>query len=159
MNIRYATPTDEPVITRYNLALAQESEDLKLDPNTVSQGVNAVLNDTSKGLYIVAEDSGQVVGQLMITYEWSDWRNGNIWWLQSVYVRPDNRGAGVFRKLLDFVRSQAEATPHVCGIRLYVHRENQAARKTYVRLGFLATEYEIQELELRRSTAIKPGAS
>jgi len=150
MDIRYATPADEPAITRYNLALAQETEDLQLDSNIVHRGVSAILNDASKGLYIVAETGGEVVGQVMITYEWSDWRNGNIWWLQSVYVRADHRGAGVFRKLLDFVRLQAESAPDVCGIRLYMHRENEIARKTYTRLGFVTTEYQVLELQLRR---------
>jgi GNAT superfamily N-acetyltransferase len=91
------------------------------------------------------------VGQVMITYEWSDWRNGNIWWLQSVFVRPDWRGKGVFRALFEHVRKKAETTPGVCGIRLYMHSANSRARAAYENLGFNTTEYVVLE------TTLQPG--
>jgi GNAT superfamily N-acetyltransferase len=101
---------------------------------------------------MVAEHDGEIVGQVMITYEWSDWRNGNIWWLQSVYVRPDWRGKGVFRQLFEFVRHEAAHSTEVCGVRLYMHGSNERARKVYTELGFAATEYQVFELSTRSST-------
>src|SRR5689334_19875616 len=98
MKIRKAISSDAPVITDFNLRLARESEALELDLGTVTQGVAALFKDPSKGIYFVAETSETgMVGQLMITYEWSDWRNGTIWWIQSVYVKDEFRGAGVFK--------------------------------------------------------------
>jgi GNAT superfamily N-acetyltransferase len=152
LSIRPAIPADQAVITQFNLLLALETEKLVLDQAVVSKGVQAILNDASKGLYFVAEAGGQVIGQVMITYEWSDWRNGNIWWLQSVYVRGDQRAQGVFRQLFLFVKGQAEGTPGVCGIRLYMHSGNQRARQVYANLGFEFTEYEVFEMPLRSSS-------
>jgi GNAT superfamily N-acetyltransferase len=147
--IRSATPADHAVVTQFNLLLALETERLVLDQSVVSEGVRAILGDAAKGLYFVAETNAQVVGQVMITYEWSDWRNGNIWWLQSVYVRQDQRARGAFRQLFQFVKGQAEQTPGVCGIRLYMHSGNQRARQVYANLGFEFTEYEVFEMQLK----------
>jgi GNAT superfamily N-acetyltransferase len=146
--IRPASLADHAVITQFNLLLALETERLVLDQALVGQGVHAILGDASKGLYFVAETGNEVVGQVMITYEWSDWRNGNIWWLQSVYVRQDHRARGVFRALFSHLKTLAETTPGVCGMRLYMHSGNQKARQVYANLGFDFTEYEVFELPL-----------
>ncbi|SPE56699.1 GCN5-related N-acetyltransferase [Verrucomicrobia bacterium] len=137
-------------MTDFNVRLAAETEGLQLDPACVATGVAAVLNDPAKGIYFVAESDGAVVGQLMITYEWSDWRNGNIWWIQSVYVKEGFRRRQVFRKLFDHLVRLARETPDVCGLRLYMHGDNLRARQTYERLGMTATRYEVFEMELRR---------
>jgi len=148
LKIREAVLADAPVITAFNLRLAEESEGLRLQPRTVQAGVGAELTDRSKGIYYVAELGGAVVGQLMITYEWSDWRNGTIWWIQSVYVKPECRGAGVFRALFSHVRTLAQQQKDVCTLRLYVHSGNAPARQSYERLGMSRTQYEIFELEV-----------
>jgi GNAT superfamily N-acetyltransferase len=148
LRIRQATLSDAPLLAQYNLQLALETEDLRLDPATVNQGVRAVLQDPAKGIYYVVEAEGAVVGQLMITYEWSDWRNGQIWWIQSVYVLPDFRGRGVFTALFRHIESLARSQKEVCSLRLYMHADNAAARRAYERLGMKATAYQVFELEL-----------
>jgi GNAT superfamily N-acetyltransferase len=120
---------------------------LKLKPEVVRSGVAAVLNDASKGVYYVAETNGAVVGQLMITYEWSDWRNGNLWWIQSVFVKEEFRGQGVFRALFKHLEDMARSDAGVAGLRLYMHAENEAARRTYERLGMRHSDYEVFELD------------
>lgn len=132
----------------FNLRLAAETEDLKLDPAFVEPGVASLLADPAKGIYFVAHLKGTIIGQVMITYEWSDWRNGNIWWLQSVYVRQDFRQQGVFRKLFRHVENLARAREDVCGLRLYMHAENSRARQSYERLGMRHTAYEVFEMSL-----------
>jgi ribosomal protein S18 acetylase RimI-like enzyme len=127
--------------------LARETENLHLEPDCVAQGVRAILEDQAKGLYYVAEIDGTVAGQVMITYEWSDWRNGNLWWLQSVYVKPEFRQRGVFRALFAHLQKLAQGSDGVCGLRLYMHADNQRARKSYERLGMRHTKYEVFEME------------
>ena len=127
MNIRQAALSDAPVVAEFNLRLAGETEQLRLDPEVVRAGVAAVLSDPAKGIYFVAEAEGAVVGQLMITYEWSDWRNGNFWWIQSVYVAPEFRQRGVFHVLFQLVHRLAKSRQDVCGLRLYMHAENHRA--------------------------------
>ena len=117
MKIRLATLLDVPIVTEFNLRLADETEQLKLDPETVRAGVATVLGDASKGLYLLADLDGRIAGQLMITYEWSDWRNGNLWWLQSVYVHPEYRSRGVFRALFSHLTELARAREDVVGLR------------------------------------------
>ncbi len=119
-----------------------------LDPARVRAGVVALLSDAAKGRYFVAEVDGAVAGQVMVTYEWSDWRDGNIWWLQSVYVKRECRGQGVFRTLFRHVRNLAEADGDVCGLRLYVHAENSTARLTYERAGMKLTPYQVYEIPI-----------
>jgi GNAT superfamily N-acetyltransferase len=138
---------DAPIIARFNLRLAAETEGLHLDPERVAAGVSALLGDPAKGVYYVAEAASQVVGQLMITFEWSDWRNGNIWWLQSVFVDPVFRRRGVFRLLFKHVQHLAQAQEGVRALRLYMHSENDRARRTYERLGMQRTAYEVFEQE------------
>jgi GNAT superfamily N-acetyltransferase len=136
------------MIANFNLLLAEESEHLHLDPARVASGVATVLKDPTKGVYYIAEQNGVVAGQLMITYEWSDWRNGNIWWLQSVYVKAEYRKQGVFRALFEHLREAARQQKDVCALRLYMHADNFRARRSYERLGMSKTQYEVFELEL-----------
>src|SRR5689334_19230180 len=122
--------------------MAWETERRRLKPATVRRGVAALIKSPPRGTYFVAEDKGEVVGQLLITYEWSDWRNGNFWWIQSVYVREDFRGCGVFRALFAHIEALAKRRRDVCGLRLYVEAHNKGAQKTYARLGMKKTVYE-----------------
>jgi len=147
MNIRQATLSDAPVVAEFNLRLAEETERLRLNPEVVRAGVAAALSDPAKGIYFVGETEGAVVGQLMITYEWSDWRNGNFWWIQSVYVKPEFRGRGVFRALFKHLEGLARSNPEVAGLRLYMHTENHRARRTYEQLGMKHSDYEVFETD------------
>jgi GNAT superfamily N-acetyltransferase len=144
-SIREARPDDAAVIAGYNSAMAEETEGKELDTACVGPGVEALLLDSSRGRYWVAEGDGDVIAQLMVTYEWSDWRNGNIWWIQSVYVRPDRRRQGVFSGLYDYVKSLADATPGVIGLRLYVDADNLRAQQTYRALGMETSDYLVME--------------
>jgi len=147
IQIRPACFSDAPVIAEFNRRMAWETERLQLDPETLRQGVTAVLDDTAKGVYYLAETGGTVVGQLMITYEWSDWRNGNLWWIQSVFVKEEFRGQGVFRALFKHLHNLARADAGVAGLRLYMHSDNAAARQTYERLGMQHSDYEVFEMD------------
>jgi GNAT superfamily N-acetyltransferase len=149
LKIREAVLSDAPVVAAFNLLLAEESEGLRLEEAIVHAGVTAMLKDPAKGRYYVAEAEGTVVGQVMITYEWSDWRNGNMWWIQSVYVKPEFRRAGVFRSLFNYLRNLAQTRKDVCSLRLYVHSENTRAHESYKRLGMTLTQYEVFELDVR----------
>jgi len=150
IRIRDARPSDAAVIAEFNVKMAMETENRPLDPGLINPGVAAVLADATKGRYWVAELDGEVIGQLMVTYEWSDWRNGAFWWIQSVYVRSDSRRNGVFSLLHRHVESIARATPDVCGLRLYVERDNQRAQKTYLALGMSAPGYQVMEVDFRK---------
>ena len=147
--IRRSNPADASIVAEFNALLAQETEQLALDRVGLRAGVEAVLGDASRGIYWLAMADGEVVGQLMITFEWSDWRNGFFWWIQSVYVRQDWRGRGVFRALYEHVHREAKSRGDVCGLRLYVEHENQPARKTYERMGLRATSYDFYEVDFR----------
>jgi ribosomal protein S18 acetylase RimI-like enzyme len=143
--LRRADAADAPTIVEFNLRLAEESEGKLLDPAVLAAGVAAGLADPDKALYFVAEEGGVIVGQVMVTREWSDWRNGWIWWIQSVYVRPEARRRGIFRALYNHVQGLAEADPQVIGLRLYVEKENHAAQQTYLSLGMERTGYLVLE--------------
>ena len=143
MEIRSATPGDVATIAEFNAAMALESEDVVLDIDTLTAGVAAALADRGKGFYLLAEADGYPVGQLMVTYEWSDWRNGWIWWLQSVYVRPEYRRGGVFRRLYRQLWELAEAQGDVQGLRLYVMRDNAGAKRTYESVGMAHSQYDM----------------
>ncbi len=143
--IRDAAPADGSVIADFNSRLSQETEGKELDPALIGPGVAAMLADPDKGRYWVAEADGDVVGQIMVTYEWSDWRNGMWWWLQSVYVREDHRNAGVFGALYRYVEALARDDESVVGIRLYVEKDNTLAHSVYDRLGFRETGYQMQQ--------------
>ena len=129
--------------------MAKETEGIDLDPSLIAPGVRAVLTDAAKGFYFVAEIDGVVAGQMMVTFEWSDWRNGNIWWIQSVYVSPNHRRRGVFKALYQHVRDQALENA-VVALRLYVERENLNAQKTYVAMGMHLSHYLLMEETLPR---------
>jgi len=152
MTIRQATPADADVIADFNLRLAEETEQLQLHPATVRQGVAAILSDPAKGFYFLAVFDCVVAGQVMITYEWSDWRNGNLWWLQSVYVRKEFRCRGVFRALFHHLEELARIRD-IAGLRLYMHADNKHARRTYERLGMIRCHYEV----LQKDFALKPA--
>ena len=145
VTIRDATPGDAAIIADYNGRLAAESEGMHLLPEIVGPGVEAMLADRARGRYWVAEADGRVVGQIMVTYEWSDWRNGSIWWIQSVYVHGDYRRRGVFSALYRHVESLARRDPQACGIRLYVERDNERAQRTYASLGMRMTDYRVMQ--------------
>lgn len=145
LTIRPAHPGDAAFIVDCNLRLARESEDITLDPDRVTAGVAAVLGDDTKGFYLIAEADGQRAGQLMITYEWSDWRNGVFWWFQSVYTMPEFRGRGVFRALYSHVETLAAQTGNVCGLRLYVAPDNGRAQQTYLSRGMHDSRYLLFE--------------
>jgi ribosomal protein S18 acetylase RimI-like enzyme len=150
MEIRQATIADAAAIAEYNVALAKESEDLTLEPAVVRQGVEAALRDAAKGVYFGAYEGGKLVGQIMVTYEWSDWRNGNFWWLQSVYVHPEFRSRSVFKSLFAHALEQAQKTPGICGFRLYVEEHNSRAQAAYHRFSFERTNYQVLERLLVR---------
>ena len=149
MRIRDATPADLAFIASANAAMALESEGQTLDPVLLLPGVRAVIDDPSLGRYCLAEVDGLPVGQLMTTYEWSDWRNGVFLWIQSVYVLPGHRGSGIFRSLFRHLEARAQADPTICGIRLYVDRGNTRAQEVYARLGLHRSNYTVMETVYR----------
>src|SRR5512133_4332608 len=124
--IRKATPADAPAIISFQQAMALETEGLELKTDIITPGVRAVFDDPGKGEYYVAEDQGKVVASLMITYEWSDWRNANVWWFQSVYVMPDYRRTGIFRSMFQHIKNEGEKDG-IAGLRLYVETNNSPA--------------------------------
>ncbi|MGQ0383629.1 MAG: GNAT family N-acetyltransferase [Gammaproteobacteria bacterium] len=149
MRIREATAADLEFIVRANQALAQETEEQSLDPALLRPGVKAALHDPALGRYYLAEDEGRPVGQLMTTFEWSDWRNGLLLWVQSVYVLPEDRGRGTFRALFRHLADLAQHDPRICGIRLYVDRGNVRAQQVYARLGMHRSNYAVMEVVYR----------
>jgi GNAT superfamily N-acetyltransferase len=146
ISLRRATPGDANTIADFNAAMAQETEGLELDRDRLRRGVEALLADETKGYYYLAEIDGRVAGQLMITFEWSDWRNATYWWIQSVYVHPDFRQQGVFSSLYRHIESLALTHGTVCGIRLYVERQNLRAQKAYEALGMHHSHYTMMEV-------------
>jgi GNAT superfamily N-acetyltransferase len=148
--IRDARPSDAATIVGFNVEMAMETEGRSLEPELIDPGVAAVLEDPGRGRYWVAEMDGDVVGQLMVTYEWSDWRNGVFWWIQSVFIRDDCRRKGIFSALHRHVETLARSAGDVCGIRLYVERENRRAQKTYEALGMTLPGYQVMEIDFRK---------
>lgn len=144
MNIRRAAAEDVPALVQFNQAMALETEGKRLDTETLTNGVGAVFEDASKGFYVVAEDRG-IVGGLMVTFEWSDWRNKWFWWIQSVYVIPEARGKRVYSLMYDFVKETARKEGGICGFRLYVEKENTHAQKVYERVGMEESVYLMYE--------------
>ena len=149
LNVRLAKPEDAVRIASFSAAMALETEGRHLDRNRLHDGTIALLNSPDRGFFMVAEleraDDRQLLGQLMITYEWSDWRNGVFWWVQSVYVDRTWRRQGVFRRMHQAVLQEAKARTDVCGVRLYVDKENPIAHVTYERLGLIRSAYQIYE--------------
>ena len=157
--IRPAVLSDADVICEFNRLMAKETENKDLDPGVLKAGVAAMLADSNKGRYFVAEEAphprplsqgergaGGVVGQLGVTSEWSDWRHGNFWWIQSVYVTEQARRHGVFRKLYEHLLTEARAQANVIGVRLYVEHDNAIAQATYQKLGMIMTGYQVMEV-------------
>ena len=147
LSIRTATAADWECVADFNCRLARETEDKELNRAKIEPGVQAVVGDANRGVYYLAEQDGKVIGQLMITREWSDWRNGWFWWIQSLYVIAESRGRGVFKSLYRHVESEAAKASDVRGLRLYVDEDNQRAQDVYARLGMNKSRYEFFELE------------
>ena len=145
IDYRQATPSDVSVIVDFQVAMARETEELDLDREVCTRGVQAVFDDDSRGRYFLAQSEGTVIASLMITYEWSDWRSGNVWWIQSVYVRPEFRRQGVYAGLYLHVQSLVQSDDSVRGIRLYVDRRNVSAQQVYTRLGMNGDHYQVFE--------------
>jgi GNAT superfamily N-acetyltransferase len=146
--IRQATDTDLESLVAFSMAMALETEGRRLDETRLREGTRSLLTSPAYGFFMVAETRDldpHLIGQLMITYEWSDWRNGVFWWIQSVYVDPAWRRRGVFRRMHGTVVSQAKANPKVCGIRLYVEQENRTAETVYQRVGLAQSAYKVYE--------------
>lgn len=147
ITIRQGIRTDAETIARFNVALAKETEHFDLDERRTLRGVNGMFDDHSRGFYLVALNENTIVGQLMITYEWSDWRNGVFWWIQSVYVLKEFRGQKVFRSLFERVIAMAKEHGNVCGIRLYAEKGNTSAHAVYAKLGMTVTDYDLLEID------------
>jgi len=145
MNVRDALPADLPVLVSFQQRMAAETESLTLNIAVVSRGVQAVFDDRNKGHYVVVEHEEGIIACLLITVEWSDWRNGQIWWIQSVYVEPEFRGRGVFRLLYDHIQQRARADSSVRGLRLYVDKTNKPAQQAYEKLGMNGEHYRVFE--------------
>ena len=142
---READVTDAAGIAAFQRAMARETEEVELDAAVVDRGVRAVFDEPARGRYFVAEAEGRVIASLLITYEWSDWRDGNVWWIQSVYVRPEFRRRGVYAQMYEHVKGIAEHDPNVRGIRLYVDRRNASAQDVYRRCGMNGEHYLVFE--------------
>jgi ribosomal protein S18 acetylase RimI-like enzyme len=147
MRIRIANESDAMSLVDFNQAMALETEGKHLETDVLRGGVGAVFGDQKKGFYIVAEENSEIIGGLMITFEWSDWRNSWFWWIQSVYILPKARGRKIYSLLYKFVKEEA-AKNDVCGIRLYVEKENVNAQKVYEKLGMEASNYLMYEEKL-----------
>ena len=142
---REATVTDAGDIVAFQQAMARETEGIELDEAVVTRGVRAVFDQPARGRYFVAEAEGTVIASLLITYEWSDWRDGNVWWIQSVYVRPEHRRRGVYARMYDEIKSSVLRDASVRGIRLYVDRRNTLAQDVYRRCGMNGEHYLVFE--------------
>jgi GNAT superfamily N-acetyltransferase len=144
ITIRKARTEDTNAIIDFQQKMAWETEQMTLVPEIISKGVNAVFENSTRGQYWVAEENGNVVASLLITYEWSDWRNANVWWFQSVYVLPDYRRTGIFRSMYSHIKKEADRQG-VAGLRLYVETNNSRAQKTYEALGMISEHYTMYE--------------
>lgn len=145
MKIRIAETGDIDSLVDFNQKMALETEGRHLDGDILKSGVEAVFHDQSKGFYVVTEDAGAILGGLMVTFEWSDWRNKWFWWIQSVYIVPEGRGKGIYREMYEFVKTKAQEDKSVCGFRLYVEKDNISAQKVYERVGMAASDYLMYE--------------
>ena len=143
--IRMGEAHDAPTLVKSNVAMAWETEQKKLSPDVVARGVRNLLSNPRNGFYVLAEIDHEVVGSLMVTYEWSDWRDALFWWIQSVYIKPAFRKRGVFRRLYEFVKEEALHETGVCGLRLYVEQGNIIAQKTYESIGMIPAPYRFYE--------------
>ncbi|MBS1949374.1 MAG: Acetyltransferase, GNAT family [Cytophagales bacterium] len=145
MLIREATEKDIPDLIDFQLKMALETENITLEISSLTLGVHRVFKDSTKGRYYVAEEKNETLGCLMTTYEWSDWRNGTVLWIQSVYVAKDHRGKGVFKKMYEHIQHLVNEVPDFKGIRLYVDKTNRSAQLTYEKTGMNGEHYTIYE--------------
>lgn len=145
IQIRPSKEDDEQVIANFQVSMANETESINLDKSVVIKGVKAVLDDANKGKYYVAMDDNEIVASLLITPEWSDWRNSWVAWIQSVYVVPEYRGKGVFKKMYNYIHQMIKDDDKYAGIRLYVDLENKSAREVYAKLGMNGDHYQLFE--------------
>lgn len=148
--IRRGEMRDADVIAAFNIAMARETEGKELLPDVIAAGVRGLLDNPALGFYLVAVSRERIIASLLITTEWSDWRNGVFWWVQSVYVQPEWRRKGIYSHLYQFVKSAAAADTGICGFRLYVEKDNRTAQTTYQSLGMRETQYQMYE-------EMKPG--
>ena len=151
ISIRRATRNDLPLLVDFNQQMALETEGKPLNLNKLRLGTEAVFQNPNLGFYLVAERGESVAGQLMITYEWSDWRNARMWWIQSVFIHPEARGLGIYRRLHNHVLDLAKRD-NACGVRLYVDRSNSVAQKVYEKCGMSRSHYDLFELDLEAET-------
>ena len=151
MEIRLASRADTDALVEFNQAMALETEGKELAKEVLSPGVSAVFEDVNKGFYVVAEVDDSVVGGLLVTFEWSDWRNKWFWWIQSVYIRPEYRGRSIYRRMYEFVKMRADDRGNVCGFRLYVEHDNISAQRVYEKLGMERSNYLAYEEEKKES--------
>ncbi len=147
MKIRLAKSNDVEALVGFQRAMAAETEDKALDPTRLRRGIEYLLAHPNEGIYLLAELEGEAAGSLMVTFEWSDWRNGRFWWIQSVYVGERHRRQGVYSALHARIKSMAKADTEGCGIRLYVEKQNISARQTYQALRMVETHYRLYEEE------------
>ncbi len=147
VTIRLGEARDTTALAQFNLAMAWETESRQLDSETVLAGVASLLKNPGAGFYLVAEQGSRIVACLMVTFEWSDWRNKCFWWIQSVYVMPEQRRQGIFKRLFEQVRLMAQQRTDICGLRLYVEQHNAVAQATYKSLGMDETHYDMYEVE------------
>ena len=147
MKIRLAEKSDVDALVEFNIAMALETEGKTLGSEVLGPGVAAVFGDENKGFYVVADDNGSIVGGLLVTFEWSDWRDKWFWWIQSVYIRPAYRGRSLYRELYEFVKRLADERGDVAGFRLYVEHDNVHAQQVYERVGMQRSHYKMFEEE------------
>ena len=147
ISIRRATLQDLDVLVKFQQAMAEETEDKGLNADKLRAGISYLLAHPAEGFYLIAERGGNAAGSLMVTVEWSDWRNGRFWWIQSVYVAADHRRQGIYSLLHEAIRNSAREDPEGCGIRLYVEKENSVAQATYQALNMIETHYRLYEEE------------
>jgi len=168
ITVRRGNPGDLNALVAFNQAMALETENKRLRNDVITSGVSAVLNDPNRGLYFIATlkdaerdrniKAESIAGALMLTFEWSDWRNGRFWWIQSVYVDPAQRRKGVYTHLHRHVKTLSREDPSCCGIRLYVEEENITAQQTYIHLGMYKTRYHLFEEEYPCDAADESGS-
>ena len=148
MNIRVATSADADPLVEFNSAMALETDSKELDANVLRCGVEAVFSDEKKGFYVVVEEGSKIIGGLMVTFEWSDWRDAWFWWIQSVYILPEARGRQIYSRLYEFIKEHAAQQGNVCGFRLYVESKNHHAQRVYEKVGMQGSHYLMYEEKL-----------
>jgi len=145
IKVRAASIFESEIIINFQIKMALETENLKLEKSSVRKGINAVFKDLSKGKYYVAEENCRIVGSLLTTYEWSDWKNGMILWIQSVYIIPEYRRKGIFKKMYIYLKKMVEESDELIGLKLYVNKTNIVAQKTYEKIGMDGEHYKLFE--------------